>query len=551
MTEKEKLEKLAEKYFAWAYKAFPVWATSKGIHQYDDSYSDLSKKGISQQLKTIKKFQKKLAEIDPEKLDVYSRSEYEILKGNFGWEILEYEKVRFFEKNPGFYLDEVVWGLFFLMTREFAPPEERAKNLLARLKKVPQVLGQGKRNIKSLPAQAGPPKVYTEVAIQTAEGALMLFRQDIPEFAKKAPKLEKKILLANKKAIKAVEDYSKFLKKLLPRSKGEYALGEELFEKKLSLAQQLEHSIQELLDLGWEVFRQTEKEMEAVGKEIDANKPWPEIVKKLRKKVPKKEELLETYEREVENLKKFLAKERVVPLPEEEYLKVMDTPHSERATTPYAAYLSPAPFEEDQTGQFWVTPIEKKLTVEGQERQLAEHALHHLPITVLHESYPGHHLQLVWANRHQSLVRKHGHNTPYCEGWALYCERLMEEVGYLASPEQRLFRLKDKLWRAARVILDVSLHTGQMGVEEAVSFLVEKVHLAQPSALSEVRRYTLTPTYPLSYLLGKLEILKLRDEVKEKLGEDFDLHEFHSQLLATGTIPIKLAKKEIIERIKK
>jgi uncharacterized protein (DUF885 family) len=127
----------------------------------------------------------------------------------------------------------------------------------------------------------------------------------------------------------------------------------------------------------------------------------------------------------------------------------------------------------------------------------------------------------------------------------------MEEVGYLASPEQRLFRLKDKLWRAARVILDVSLHTGQMGVEEAVSFLVERVHLAEPSALSEVRRYTLTPTYPLSYLLGKLEILKLRDEVKERLGENFDLHEFHAHFLATGTIPIKLDKKEIMEKIKK
>jgi uncharacterized protein (DUF885 family) len=346
MTEKEQLKKLAKKYFAWAYKAFPVWATSKGIHQYDDSYSDLSKKGIGQQLKTIKKFQKKLAEIDPEKLDVYSQSEYEMLKGSFAWEILEYEKVRFFEKNPGFYLDEIVWGLFFLLTREFAPPEERAKNLLARLKKVPQVLKQGKRNIKV------PPKVYTEVAIQASEGALMLFRQNIPEFAQKAPILEKQILTANKKAIKAVEDYLKFLKKLLPRSQGEYALGQELFEKKLNLAQQLEYSAQELLDLGWQVFRQTEKEMEAVSQEIEAGKPWPEIVKKLRKEVPKIEKLLKTYEKEVVNLKKFLAKKQVVPLPEGENLKVMDTPHSERATTPYAAYLSPAPFEDDQTGQF-------------------------------------------------------------------------------------------------------------------------------------------------------------------------------------------------------
>ncbi len=125
----------------------------------------------------------------------------------------------------------------------------------------------------------------------------------------------------------------------------------------------------------------------------------------------------------------------------------------------------------------------------------------------------------------------------------------MEEVGYLASPEKRLFRLQAKLWRAARVILDVSLHTRGMSIDEAVDFLVKKVRLARPSALTEIRRYTLTPTYPLSYLLGKLEILKLREEMKKRLGKDFDLLDFHRQLLSTGTIPIKLARKELLEKV--
>ncbi len=545
MTEKDKLEKLVKSYFIWVYKTFPVWATSLGVHQYDGQYPDYSSKGIASQLAKIKNFYQRLGKIDPTKLETPSRSEYEILKGDLAWTILEYEEVRFFEKDPGFYLNTAIWGLFFLLTREFAPPKVRAKSLLARLKKAPRVLRQGKSNIKV------PPQVYTEVALQTAEGGQRLLKQKVPEFAKKVPQLEKQLLAANKKTIKAFEDYLAFLKKLLPRSKGEFTLGKKLFEQKLNLAQQLDYSAQELLNLGWEVFRQTEKEMEAIGKEIDPKRTWPEIVEKLRQEVPKMEKLLETYQTEVENLKQFLSQNRVVPLPERENLKVMETPLSERATTPYAAYLSPAPFEENQTGQFWVTPIDENLAAEERERQLAEHALPHLSVTVLHESYPGHHLQLVWANRNPSLIRKHSHNTPYCEGWALYCERLMEEVGYLSSPEQRFFRLKDKLWRAARVILDVSLHTGQMGIDEAVAFLVEKVHLAEPSALSEVRRYTLTPTYPLSYLLGKLEILRLRDEVKEKSGEDFDLYDFHFELLARGTIPVKLARKEILEKLEK
>jgi len=544
MTEKQKFERLAKRYFNWAYQQWPIWATALGIHHFDDRLTDYSKRAMSKRLADLKRFYQTLSLIDSQKLDLMSQTEYLILKDDLAWSILEEEKVRSFEKNPGLYVDEVVWGLFFLLTREFAPTKVRAKSLLARLKKAPQVLRQGKKNLKN------QPKVYTQVAIQTCEGALLLLEKRVPKFAQKAPKLEKKILSANKKVIAALEDYLAYLKKLLKSSKGDFALGEELFEKKLALAQRLDYSAKELLDLGWEIFRQTEKELEAVAKEIEPDKTWADVVKKLRQVRPEPEKLLETYQEEVRKLKKFLAKNQIVPLPGDEELKVVKTPHSERATTPYAAYLSPAPFEKDQTGQFWVTPIDKKLAVEEQERQLEEHSLAHLPVIVLHESYPGHHLQLVWANRADSLVRKHSHNTPYCEGWALYCERLMEEVGYLARPEQRFFRLKDKLWRAARVILDVSLHTGGMSFDEAVDFLVEKVHLARPSALTEIRRYTLTPTYPLSYLLGKLEILKLREEMKKRLGKKFDLNDFHRQFLATGTIPLKLARKELLEKLK-
>ena len=546
MKEKKRFEQLARRFFEWAYRAWPVWATSLGIHQYDHLLPDYSKKALAQRIATLKGFYQSLVRIDKEKLDLFTQTEYEVLKGDLGWSILEEEQVRFFEKNPGLYVDEVVWGVFLLLSRKFAPEKVRAKSLLGRLKQVPRILLQAKKNLKN------PPRVYTQVAVQTGEGGLILLKNRVPVLAKKAPKLEKQILTANKKARAAMKDYLSFLKALLKKKeKGDYALGQVLFEKKLALAQGLDYSVKDLLDLGWEIFRQTEKDLAALAREIDGSKSWQEQVKDLRKVRPEVESLVKTYQAEVKKLKKYLAKEKIVPLPGKESLKVIKTPLSERSTTPYAAYHSPAPFEPDQTGQFWVTPVDRNLSAKEQVRQLSEHALDHLPVTVLHESYPGHHLQLVWANRVDSLVRKHSHNTPYCEGWALYCERLMEEVGYLSSPEQKLFRLKDKLWRAARVILDVSLHTRGMSIEEAVDFLVEKVHLARPSALIEIRRYTLTPTYPLSYLLGKLEILKLREEMREKLGAKFSLYDFHDRLLKKGTIPVKLARKELLKEAEK
>jgi uncharacterized protein (DUF885 family) len=544
MTEKQKFERLTKKFYHWAYQEWPVWATSLGIHQYDDCLPDYSKKALAQRTATLKRFNHSLSRIEKAKLNFSTQTEYEILKADLGWAIIEEEEVRFFEKNPGLYVDGVVWGVFFLMTRKFAPIKVRAKSLLGRLEKAPRLLEQGKKNLQN------PPRVYTEVTLQACEGGLFVLERKVPIFARQAPQLEKQILAANKKAMRAMKAYLAFLKKLLKRSKGKYALGKDLFAKKLALAQGLDYTPEELLDLGWEIFHQTEKDLEKVAQKIDASQSWQAVIKKLRQVRPEPEKLLQTYQEEVRKLKQFLTKKQIVPLPGDEKLKVIETPHSERATTPYAAYLSPAPFENDQTGQFWVTPVDKKLSINEQERQLSEHALDHLPVTVLHESYPGHHLQLVWANRSDSLVRRHSHNTPYCEGWALYCERLMEEVGYLARPEQRFFRLKDKLWRAARVILDVSLHTGGMSVDEAVDFLVEKIHLARPSALTEVRRYTLTPTYPLSYLLGKLEILKLREEMKKRQGKKFNLKDFHRQFLATGTIPLKLARRELLEKLK-
>jgi len=243
----------------------------------------------------------------------------------------------------------------------------------------------------------------------------------------------------------------------------------------------------------------------------------------------------------------FVKKRDLVTIPKGESLSVMETPIFERNTIPYGAYMPPAPFEKKQQGFFWVTPVNEKLRPEQQEEQLQGHNSYGAVLTALHEAYPGHHLQLVHSNKIKSRIRRQFGTSLFAEGWALYCEELMYDEGFYTKPETRLLQLKDQLWRACRVVIDVSLHTNRMSFNKAVDMLVNVAKLEPTNAIAEVKRYTFTPTQPMTYIMGKMEILKLRDDFKKLRGEAFSLKKFHDQLLSYGTIPVQMVRERMLE----
>jgi uncharacterized protein (DUF885 family) len=230
-------------------------------------------------------------------------------------------------------------------------------------------------------------------------------------------------------------------------------------------------------------------------------------------------------------------------------LEIVDTPAYMRVLTPYAVYLPSAPFDPDQTGYFFLTPVDAGAPRTVQEQQLQAHAQARIPLVVLHEAYPGRHLQTGHANQAATRMRQLAYNDLFAEGWALYCAELMHDCGYFTDPHTRLFQLHDLLWRACRVVLDVRLQCGRMTYEEAVGFLAEQVLMEPASARSEVRRYLLSPSQPLSYLVGMLEIVAMRDEARRRLGARFDLHDFHAALLGVGALPPALVRDELWERL--
>jgi len=300
--------------------------------------------------------------------------------------------------------------------------------------------------------------------------------------------------------------------------------------------------------LGREHVDRTQRLLEEEARRIDPQRDWRQQLLDARQRTPDAGRVRDIYAREVDRARRFVLDKRIAPLPEGS-LEVIDTPPFERMVVPYASYLAPGPFDADQTGIFYVTPVDATRPREEQVEQLEGHCLAAIPLVVLHETYPGHHLQRLHANRASSRLRQLATNNCFVEGWALYCEEMMWEQGFFTDPATRLFQLRDLLFRACRAVIDVRLQSGRMTPTEAVDYLVREAMIEPVNALREVRRYLLAPAQPLSFLVGKLELLAVREEAQRKLGDRFNLQEFHAGVLAGGSLPIALVRDELWERV--
>ena len=242
--------------------------------------------------------------------------------------------------------------------------------------------------------------------------------------------------------------------------------------------------------------------------------------------------------------KRFVIEHRLVDIPEGERIDVVATPEFARPTIPYAAYISPAPYEEQQRGIFWVTPVGKDKTPEQMEEQLRGHSTYGIVVTALHEAYPGHHLQISIANLLRDRpLRSMLSTSIFVEGWALYCEQMMAEQKFYDDDKVMLLQLKDQLWQSCKVLLDVGLHTKGWSYMQGLKFLVNKAKLERPNAEAEVRRYCQTPTQPMSNTIGKLQVQQILADYKASRGVAFSLRQFHNELIRHGSLPFKQVRQ--------
>lgn len=535
---------LADRIVDSLFEASPFFATQMGIHQYDHLLDRYDAEARAARRSLARDSLKELKAYENASLTQTEQIDLAVLQGVLQVQLRYETDLKMLDRNATIYVDRLLEALYTMVVREYAPPEERATALLERLRGVPAYVQTASQNLKS---GYDIPAVWTEIAIESLDGADLFFKETLQPFAKKTAKGNEEFLDAAEGARRTLLRFKAFLRdEILPRCDGSFAVGRDMFEFLLEKEHGLSLRVKDLLAIGEEAVATTRAEIARTAAEIAPGKAVEKLLADAKKHHPALEKLTQTYKKEMERARDFVVKKDLLTVPDGEKLVVTETPPFARGVCPYAAYMPPAPFDDDQTGLFWVTPVQKGASAEKRQEQLEGHSLASIPVTAIHEAYPGHHLQLLHSNRASSKVRKVFGTSTFWEGWALYCEELMFDEGFYSDPKVRLMQLKDQLWRAHRVLIDLKLHLQQMSMEEAVDVLVDGAWLERANAIAEVKRYTLTPTQPMSYLVGKREILALRDDYKHQRGERFKLKEFHDKLLSFGSIPLPLAREAML-----
>ena len=506
---------------------------------------DFSKDAISSSLRDLKDFLSRLSSIKCEGLkDADSQIDFDLLKRDIDGELRGIEKFRHHAINPSVYSDLALQSLYILSNRSAIPLEERTGSILKRMDKIPALLRQGMENLEN------PPASFMEIAGGSCYGGMTFISNLVSSLSKEMPSYSEELHRKKDSILRAFEDYKKFLSEdLSRRATGNYATGKELFDELLYEDYMLDYGSEEVLEAGWEIFRNTQKELEKLAPRIDKNKTWKELYSLVRLNHPPAHKVVDTYREYMEKAKNFVLEKDLVDLPPDETIEVKETPEFLRLIMPTAAYNPPAVKDKIKRGRFMVTPVDTSRKPEEVEAHLSDHNMAGIITTTLHEAYPGHHLQMTFAALHPRLMRRYVFTPILAEGWALYCEQFMKDYGYLEEPLVELSWLRRVLWRSLRVIIDVSLHTKGMTVDEAIELMVKELLFSEGSARGEVIRYTMMPTQPLSYIIGKVELLKLREEYKKALGKSYTIKKFHSDLLACGTLPIRLLKKSLMSSI--
>lgn len=525
-----------EDYFQELFLFNPIWATQFGDQRFHSLMPNYSRDRIQDFLRKNWEFTLKYQDqnFEDKEIDV----DRQMMLSLTNRMILDLEGCKVMSRDPSFYIDDAVYGPYLLLIYDFAPLEERLLLVRERLKKVPSLLKYGKENLDD------PPWLWLQIGIETLKASRELFNTVIPSLSTRFPSLEAEMSRLCRNVLECMQDFLNFLEGF-PSPSERFAIGRELWEEYARKVHLLDYGPIEVFEFGRDLVSQTEKRIKEVTLEIDPKGQVQEVLSRIGRNHPNPEGLLDAYREAISRARSFIAEKNILSFPPGETLRVMETPEFDRILTPYASYLPPGPFFKDQPGIFWVTPIPSELSLREKEERLRSHSFSKIFLTSVHEAYPGHHLQIFWSNLSASLPRKIGHfvSSLFTEGWAFYCEELMEEVGFIQTLEEKMDRLSDQLFRAYRVLIDVGLHIGIMTVEEAVDTLVRKVGLEEGDARAEVLRYTASPTQPMTYAVGKMEILKLRDEYLRRGG---GLRDFHDSLLKNGSLPQKLQGKLIL-----
>ncbi len=547
-------EAIAEEFIKGYFTARPLLGTSMGLHEYDGKITDYSRLALDAELSRLKRFEDRLEKFDLDKLSQRQSIDLRILQAGIRREIFRHEAMAIYERNPIVYARAADVNVY--VKRNFSPLDDRVRSIIAIESQVPNIIIAAKTNL-----DLALPKPYVELAIQIAKSSADFLRKDLVEAIAdlKDERLRSDFLESNRKAAGALVDYAGWLEReRLPKATADFAIGEQKFQRMLRDTEFVDLPPEKVLEIGMAQLQKEQKAFTDAAQQIDSSKMPAEIFKQIQVEHPTPDSLLADINKDLESIRKFVVTRKLVTIPSEVRARVRETPLYQRATS-FASMDTPGAFEKRATeAYYYVTPPEDDWPPLQKEEWLTSFNFYTADIVSVHEVYPGHYVQFLRLNASPATkVEKIFGSYAFIEGWAHYCEQLMIDEGYgtVANPNEddikraakyRMAQADEAMLRLCRLCVAIKMHTQNMTVDEATKFFQDNCYYEEKPAHAEAMRGTFDPGY-LNYTLGKLEILKLRDDYKAQEGPNFSIQKFHNELLNHGMPPIRLLREIMLK----
>ncbi|MDQ1559543.1 MAG: hypothetical protein QOD32_2603 [Pyrinomonadaceae bacterium] len=542
-----RVAQIADEYLRGYFAFYPSEATALGVHEFDNVLEARDADALAREVRRLHGTLSALARVAETRLSPEARYDYLVLQSHARAELLELEDVRMWQRNPNVYNRLLASGVDNILKRNYAPIAARLDALVARERQIARLLSDARVNLQN------PPRIYTETAIAQVGGSIDYFSTVVPQMFERAgggrlPAARRaEFETTNEGVVRALTAFREWLRiDLLPRSNGDYAIGAENFRRKLLYEEMVETPLAVLIREGERELRRTQNEMRAVAEEVAPGRDLMNVIRTLGREHPAADGLVGETRAELNRIRAFVRTQQILTPPASENLQVAETPEYARSTS-FASMDTPGAFERVATeAYYYVTPPDPAWDARRKEEHLSFYNRYSLPIVSIHEVYPGHYYQLLAARRSPSRVRAALGSGSFIEGWAHYTEQMMLDEGFGGNnPKLKLAQLQAALSRLCRYLVGLKLHTQGMTYEGGVEFFMREGYMERANAEREARRGTLDPTY-LVYTLGKMEILKLREEYRARAGASFRLGEFHDRLLAYGSPPVKILRMALL-----
>ncbi len=542
-------QKLADNYLSGYLAWRPAYGVALGYHEYDGKVTDLSKASLDKELARLKDFDGQMSAIDTTALSTQMFYDYRILRSAIKQELFSFEDQDDYHKNPMTYAGALDVSIY--VKRNFAPIEDRLKSIIAIEKTTPQLVAAAKLNLKD-----SLPKPYIDLSIQIAKGTTEFLNGDLKVALKdvKNDSLVKAFNMANQTAVDALNGFATWLEKeKLPKANNDYAIGEARYKKMLLYSEGITLSPEKVLEIGLKQLKLEQQTFNNAAKTINPNKKPVDVYHDLQKDHPTAGNLIPDVKKNVEAIRKFLTDKNIVTMPAKVNLIVKETPQYARATST-ASNDDPGPFETKATeAYYYVTPVDPKWSAQQKEDWLKQFDYYTTDNITIHEAYPGHYTQFLHLNASSATkLEKIFPSYAYVEGWAHYCEKMMADAGYghngdtVRAAKYRLAQSGDALLRLCRLCVSIKTHCQGMNVDDATKFFMNNWYQGDKPSRQEALRGTFDPGY-LFYTIGKLEILKLRDDYQKQEGANFSLKKFHDEVLNHGMPQIRLLREVMLK----